>query len=109
MKSALTNTALALKFALELAALAALAFWGSTVGPLALNVLLGVSAPLAVAVAWGRLAAPRSATRLARGPRVAFELAVFAVAGAALAGAGEPLLGAVLLVVALIVELLLER
>ena len=109
MKSASTNAALALKFALELAALAALAFWGSRVGPVAVNVLLGVAAPLAMAVAWGRFAAPRSPTRLARGPRVAFELAVFAVAGAALAAAGEPLLGAVLLVVAVVVELLLER
>ena len=67
---------LALKFLLELAAFAALAYWGATVGEGAVSVLLAV-------------AAPKSQRRLPRGPRVAFELAIFGLAALALLAAGS--------------------
>ena len=95
--TATRSTALALKLALELGMLAALAYWGAQAGgSTAVDVLLAVAAPLAAAVVWGLYAAPRSPRRLAHGPRVVLESCVFAVAAVALAGAGAPLLGAVL-------------
>jgi hypothetical protein len=80
--------ALAVKFLLELCALAALAYWGATTGPVWLNVVLGIGLPLLVALVWGRWAAPRSAHRLPDTPRLALELGVFAAAAAALIAAG---------------------
>ncbi|MDX6660706.1 MAG: hypothetical protein QOJ55_1528, partial [Solirubrobacteraceae bacterium] len=50
---------LALKFLQELGALAAYAYWGSRTGPTAVNVLLGIGAPLAMAVVWGTWARRR--------------------------------------------------
>jgi len=87
---------LGLKFLLELCMLGALAYWGaqaagSTLG----DVVLAVAAPLAAAIVWGTFAAPKARRRLARGPRVTLELAIFAVAAVALAAAGAPALAAV--------------
>jgi hypothetical protein len=52
---------LALAFALELCALAALCYWGFSVGggPVA-KAALGIGAPLCAAVLWGLFAAPRA-------------------------------------------------
>jgi hypothetical protein len=101
--------ALALKFVLELCALAALAFWGATTGPVLVRVALGIGAPLIAALAWGRWAAPRSPRRLAGARRLALELTVFTAAAAALGAAGAPALGALLLVLALVDAWLLHR
>jgi uncharacterized protein DUF2568 len=88
--------ALALKLALELCMLAALAYWGAQAGgSTALDVLLALAAPLAAAAVWGRYAAPRASRRLAPGPRVVLESCVFAVAAVALVAAGAPVLAAV--------------
>jgi hypothetical protein len=53
---------LALAFVLELCALAALCYWGVSVGvgPVTKTVL-GIGAPLSAAVLWGLFAAPRAA------------------------------------------------
>ncbi len=80
---------LALKFVLELAAFAALAVWGATIGDGVIQVLVAVAAPLTAIVLWGVFAAPKSSSRLSTAPRVAFELAVFGLAVAALAAAGK--------------------
>jgi hypothetical protein len=81
---------LALKFLLELAAVAAFAYWGATAGGGVMSVLLAIVAPAAAVLAWGVFAAPKSERRLARAPRVVFELAFFGLAAAALAAAGSP-------------------
>jgi len=86
---------LALKFLLELGALAGFAYWGSRTGPTAVNVLLGVGAPLAMVVVWSRWAAPRASHRLAGRARIALELSVFALAAIALIAAGAPALAAI--------------
>ncbi len=78
---------LALKFALELAAFAAFAWWGATVAGGAVAVLLAVALPLAAAVLWGMFAAPRARRRLPLAARAPFELGVFALAALAFAGA----------------------
>ena len=75
---------LALKFALEIAALVAFAYWGGTVGSGAVPVLLGIGAPLLAAILWGTFAAPRAKRRLPLALRAPFELAVFALAALAL-------------------------
>ena len=55
----MTAAALALRFVLELGALAALAYGGWRVdGPLWLRLLFAVAAPLAAALIWGRWVAP---------------------------------------------------
>ena len=97
---------LALKFVLELAAFAALAVWGATVGDGAVQVLVAVAAPLTAIVLWGVFAAPKSSSRLSTGPRVAFELTVFGLAVVALAAAGHDG-AAIVLAVAMTVNFLL--
>ena len=90
---------LALKFLLELAAIAALAYWGATAADGVLAVVLGVGAPVVFIVVWGRFAAPRSGHRLPLRPRMVLELGLFAVAALALVLAGSPVLAAVFAVV----------
>jgi hypothetical protein len=91
---------LALKFLLELAALAAFAVWGADAGSGALAVVLAIAAPLVVALLWGRFAAPRSAHRLPTRTRIPFELGVFALAAIALIAAGHTLAAIVFAVAA---------
>lgn len=79
---------LALKLLLELAAFAALAYWGATTGTGAVPVLLAVAAPAVAIALWAVLAAPKSARRLPLAARAPFELAVFGLAALALLAAG---------------------
>ena len=79
-----------MKFALELCLLAALTTWGfETSSSVVAKVVLGVGAPLAAAVIWGRFAAPRAPRRLRLPQRLVLELGLFALAAAALAAAGH--------------------
>jgi hypothetical protein len=87
---------LLLKFLLELAALAAFAYWGGTVGDGAVSVLVAIAAPALAAALWGTFAAPRARRRLRLAYRVPFELAVFALAVAALFAVGAPVVAIVL-------------
>ena len=61
MRQAFHWANLALAFALELCALAALFYWGFWVGggPVA-KLVLGIGAPVCAAVLWGLFAAPRA-------------------------------------------------
>ena len=87
---------LALKFALELAALAALAVWGASLSGSVVPVLVAVAAPLAMAVVWGAWCAPRASHRLPMPARAVVELAVFALSAIALAAAGHVIWAAAL-------------
>jgi hypothetical protein len=80
---------LALKFLLELAALASFAIWGAHGESGGTAVVRAIIPPLIIALLWGRLAAPRSRHRLARGARIPFELIVFALAVVALIASGH--------------------
>jgi hypothetical protein len=82
--SAAKDTNLAVKFGLELVAIAAFAFWGASVGGVLASVVLGIAAPALAIVLWGVFAAPRSSRRLPLRLRAPFELGVFALAAAAL-------------------------
>jgi len=86
--SALAAANLALKFVLELAALALLAYWGAVAGAGFGAVALAVAAPAIMIVLWARFAAPRSRHRLAVPARIPLELGLFALAAAAGYAAG---------------------
>ena len=100
---------LALKLGLELAALAAFAYWGTTLDWTTVSVLAAVAAPAALIVLWGTFAAPRAERRLPRATRMAFELAVFALAAAALLAARAPWLACGFAALALLNAILLTR
>lgn len=100
--TALRGVNLALRFALELCALAVLAYWGVHTHAGATGWLLGGAAVLAAAVLWGALVAPRRALDAPAPVRLAAELAVLAAAAAGLADAGRRTLAAALVVVWLI-------
>jgi hypothetical protein len=98
---------LALKFVLELAALAAFGYWGASVADGATAVLVAIGLPVAVAVLWGTFAAPRARRRLPLRMRAPFELGVFALAALALWAAGSPTLALAFAAVAAVNALLL--
>jgi predicted lysophospholipase L1 biosynthesis ABC-type transport system permease subunit len=105
-----TAANLALRFLVELCGLAAVAYWGSRVSDsTAVNVVAAIAAPLALATFWGVLLAPKSPRRPEPPLRTALELLAVTVAVAALIAAGQPLLGAILALIALVNGLLLGR
>ncbi|QLQ10594.1 MAG: YrdB family protein [Nocardioidaceae bacterium] len=90
---------LAVKFLLELAAFASLAYWGWHVGNTVAGVVLAVMAPAVAIAVWARYAAPRSPTRLPIRRRVPLELGVFLLSAVALAVSGHPFLAAIFVLV----------
>ncbi|MGC9668926.1 YrdB family protein [Planosporangium sp. 12N6] len=88
---------LALRFALELAGLAAFGYWGFVVGGgLGTKLLLGLGAPVVAAVLWGLFASPKAAVALPGPARLGFEVLWFGGAAAALVRTGRPWLAVVL-------------
>src|SRR4029450_3094609 len=81
----LRGATLTARFLCELAMLAALAFWGYVVGDGVWAWLLGILAPVVVAVIWGTFVAPRAKVPVPAPVRVAIELALCGGAGAGLA------------------------
>ena len=84
---------LALRFVLELGALAAVGYWGLETGDGALGWLLAAAAVAVVAVVWGLFVAPKARIDVARPVRFAIEVVVWVSAGVALAAAGHAVLG----------------
>ncbi|WP_055585460.1 DUF2568 domain-containing protein [Streptacidiphilus griseoplanus] len=90
MRGAAAGFNLALRFLLELAALAALALGGYRIGgPVPLRIVLALAVPVAAAVLWGRYAAPQAAVHSAPAWLIT-QLAVLGGAVAALAATGHP-------------------
>ena len=79
---------LALKFVVEMAALALLGLWGVTVGDGVWGYVLAVAAPAAVIIVWARCAAPRAPARLPTAARMLLELGLFALSAVAGYAAG---------------------
>ena len=80
---------LGLRFLLELGILAAAGYWGFNTGTqTSAKIVLGIGAPLLVALGWGIFLAPASPRRLAEPGRLLAELAIFGVAIAALYSTG---------------------
>ena len=76
-------------FLLELAALAALGYWGAVTGHGAWAYALAALTPLVAAVIWGTFASPRAPARLATVPKVALRVGVLLGGAFALAVAGQ--------------------
>lgn len=91
---------LGLRFLLELCALGAAGYWGFTLQRgLALRVLLGIGAPLVLAVVWGTLGSPKAAVKLAAPLHLLLEVVVFGAGAVALYAAKQPRLALVYAVV----------
>jgi hypothetical protein len=94
---------LAMRFLLELAALAAFGVWGYRSHQSGLRTLLAVALPLCAASVWGVFAVPDDPSRSGRAPvpvsgplRLVLELAFFGLASWALSRAGQPRLALLL-------------
>jgi hypothetical protein len=99
---ALRSLNLTLRFALELSAIAALAYWGTQSGSGVLSWLLALAAAGLFVVVWGAFLAPRAPRRLPMRARIPLELVLFGLAAAALAVAGPVWLGVLLGIVAVV-------
>lgn len=85
------DIALTLRFLLELAAIAAVGWWGLTLdAPVLVRVIVGLAAPLAVILAWGAVVAPRARFDGPAWVRLAVEAVVWVAAAAALGAVGAP-------------------
>ncbi len=105
---ALKNINLGVAFLLELAMLAAFAYWGlQTDASLPVRIVLGIGAPLLAALIWSRFMAPRSTTRLTGALYYLLKLILFGLAVIALAAAGQSTVAVVFAVVAVINQFLL--
>ncbi|MBV9881780.1 MAG: DUF2568 domain-containing protein [Sphingomonadaceae bacterium] len=86
---------LALRLLLELLLLVAFAIWGYHLSDtLPLRLLAALAAPAGAAVLWGLFVSPNRRVELGRIPRLLVELALFALAAAALWQLGHWLAGA---------------
>jgi len=85
-----------LRFLLELAALAAVAYWGVAVGEgIVQQGALAVGAVVLLAGIWGLFVAPKAVRRLGDPGRLLVELAVFGVGLGALLSVGQVVVGSV--------------
>jgi Protein of unknown function (DUF2568) len=94
---------LLVRFLLELAMLAALAWWGATVGEGPWLWVLGIGAPLAAAVVWGTYVAPKARHPLPVRGRVSVESLLYLAAGFGLAQIGHDALGFAFFALAVVV------
>jgi len=87
---------LGLRFLLELAALAAVAWWGwETGGSAAPSLALAIGLPTVVAVVWGAFIAPKAPFHVSRPVWYGLQVAIFGGASLALASAWSPAAGIV--------------
>ncbi|HET8908617.1 MAG TPA: YrdB family protein [Ktedonobacterales bacterium] len=101
--TALKGINLGLAFFVELAALAALGYWGFTVGPnVVLKFVLGLGAPALAVVIWAFFGAPRSSMQLQGVAYLALQALVFGSGALALVAAGQRGLGITYAIVAFV-------
>ncbi|QFG23202.1 YrdB family protein [Actinomadura sp. WMMB 499] len=92
-----------LAFLVELAAFAALAWWGFTAGDAVLvDLVLGLGAPAAAITLWGLFAAPKSRFDAGLPVVLLVKALVFASAALAVLAVGHPVLAAVFAAIALV-------
>jgi hypothetical protein len=87
---------LGLAFLLELAGLASLGYWGYQTGSGPMQWVLAIGAPLLLAVVWGVFLSPRANVELPPMLTTLLRPALLLSTAAALAGAGQPIVGGVL-------------
>lgn len=99
---------LALRFILELCALAAFACWGVDTGKGTIaKTILGAGAPVAAAMLWSVFGSPKASVPLTGWLHFAFEAAIFGGAAVALYFTGKPSLALIYAVTAIINRLLM--
>ncbi len=99
---------LLLRFLLELFALGALGYWGFKTGSATnTKVVLGIGAPVVVAVVWGTFVSPRSPVQLPWGVVLALQALVFGSAAAGLVVTGHRTLAVVFGVIVVINTILM--
>lgn len=81
---------LALRFFLELCALAALAYWGFQTGKGVMKGILGIGSPLLLAAVWGAFGSPKALVQLPAPVHLLVEILVFGIPALALYAAGKP-------------------
>jgi hypothetical protein len=96
-----TAIVLGLRFVCEMAALAAVAYWGQQAAGGVAGIVLAAIAVAVVVVVWGVFLAPRRRLEAGLPARLAIELAVWVAASSAL-WSGQPTLAVVLFVVAVV-------
>jgi hypothetical protein len=83
-ESSMRGLNLVFRFALELLALLALFLWGTALSDdLAVQLVLGLGAPLLVVIVWALFVAPKASRRLPDPLRLVVELVIFALASMA--------------------------
>ncbi|MGJ7911807.1 YrdB family protein [Neobacillus sp. LXY-1] len=95
---------LGVRFLLEILALLSYSYWGFRI----FGVLLGLGAPMLVAVLWGLFGSPKANFSLQGFPRLLFEIVIFGGAAAALYFSGKQSLGILYSVVAAVNLVLLK-
>jgi hypothetical protein len=96
------NANYALRFVLEIAALVALAYWGFSEFGGVVQWLIGLGAPLLVAVVWGTFMSPKASRPTVDPVRLLIEVAVFGAGVAALLAGDAPALGTVFAALAVV-------
>jgi len=103
----------ALRFFLELAALASLCYWGFNTGnSTAVHILLGIGAPLLFAIVWGIFVSPKARIEIPSIPKFVLGIVLLALSAVALSNAGYPGLAIafeVLIAVHAVLVILLEK
>lgn len=89
---------LALRFLLELCALAALGYWRFQIGRGPTKFLLGLGVPLLSAIVWGMSVSPKAQVHVPEPFRFVLALVILGLAAVALAAAGRPVLASILAV-----------
>lgn len=101
--TALKGINLVLAFLLELGVLAALGYWGFTVGPnTLLKFVLGLGAPALAVVVWAIFGAPKSSTQLQGVAYLALQAVFFGSGALALIFSGQRGLGIAFALIALV-------
>jgi hypothetical protein len=100
--SALVNANLGLRFLLELAALAAVGYWGWQAGSGGARPVLSIAAVSTIVVIWALFISPQPTIELPDALRLGLELAVWTAAGAALYASTGASLGITFLGVAVL-------
>ncbi|MGG2093356.1 YrdB family protein [Bacillus sp. S13(2024)] len=99
---------LAIRFLLELCAIASLGYWGFQVGESAYTkFVFGIGSPLLLAILWGAFIAPKASLKLPEPYRFILELIIFGAASFALYFVDKPILAIILGMVFIINRILL--
>ncbi len=106
--TALKSLNLAVRFLLELAMLAAAAYWGfATQSGWTMKILLGIGLPLLLILIWSRLLAPRAPSRLTGIAYIVLSLVLLGSGAVALFASGQAALGWIYAIVLVINQALL--